>query len=504
MKILSIGLLILLTLLACNADVDNHSNASGTDETKIKHLVLIAIDTVRADTFFAAEKHQYNDRLSPWLKTARAYHQAQSVAPWTIPAVATVLTGYLPNQHGAGSFPTEIANLKLQTPTAIRAPVKTVAERLTEEQFRARAASAHPWMSVKFGMQRGFRNITQLKTREKIDNWFELFVADWSVSEADQRNYAYLHYMEAHNRHTSKQKKTYFSELTEEQIQRGLDWNELHACKKGIKRKICRQYLIYTNAVLDLRDSIANTLETLEREGFLQDTLVVVYSDHGEEFHDHWAQAAAEQTDPRGVHGFGHGNSMYQELLRVPVLVWNPEDKTGRIIDNPVSLIDIAPSILNWLGIDTGEDILPGLLLDEAEKETERALYASNMAYGPEQIAVRAGTRKSVWNTVSDSSRYFDLGEDPLEQEPLLTDELVLQFDQLTGDYLDLASNSIGLAPEIAEEQLQHLKAIGYLQGDDSDSTETTATNKPNENINFSDVSDSGSDDNTEAPDDEY
>jgi len=501
MKILSIGLLVLLTLLACNADNDNNGNTAGTE---IKHVVLIAIDTVRSDTFFAPEEHQFSDRLSPWLEKARVYHQAQSVAPWTIPAVATVLTGYLPNQHGAGSFPTDIANLKLQTPTAIHASVKTVAERLTEENFRARAASAHPWMSVKFGLQRGFRNITQLKTREKIDNWFEQFVADWSVSGPDQRNYAYLHYMEAHNRHTSKQKKTFFAELSEEQIQRGLDWNQLHACQQGIKRKICRQYLIYTNAVLDLRASIANTLETLESAGFLDETLVVVYSDHGEEFHDHWAQAVADKTDPRGVHGFGHGNSMYQELLRVPVLVWNPADKAGRLIDNPISLVDIAPSILNWLGIDIGEDILPGLLLDTAEKQTERALYASHMAYGPEQIAVRAGSRKSVWNTVSDSSQYFDLSADPLEQQPLQTDELVLQFDQLTGDYLDLAGIGTGLAPEIDKEQLQHLKAIGYLQGDDSDNTDNTPANDQNENINFSDVSDSGSDDDTEVPDDEY
>jgi arylsulfatase A-like enzyme len=309
--------------------------------------------------------------------------------------------------------------------------------------------------------------------------------------------------MEAHNQHTSKKKKDYFSELTAEQVQQGLDWNQLQACEKGVKHKVCRRYLIYTQAVLDLRDSIASTLETLEQQGYLDDTLVVVYSDHGEEFWDHRQQALKDNHDHRGIAGFGHGNSMYQELLHVPVLVWNPADKTGRHVENPVSLIDIAPSILKWLNIDLGTATLPGMLLDDAEKLPGRALYASNIAYGPEQIAVRDGNSKSIWNTVNDESRYFDLAIDPVEKNLIQSDELVLHFDQLTGDYINLAGTSIGLAPEINKEQLQHLKAIGYLQGNDNDTGKIMPTEASSEIINFSDISGSDSEDYTEAPDDE-
>ncbi|MCF6239207.1 MAG: sulfatase-like hydrolase/transferase, partial [Candidatus Marinimicrobia bacterium] len=310
------------------------------------------------------------------------------------------------------------------------------------------------------------------------------------------RNFAYLHYMEAHQRHTSKLKNTTFAELTNEQVQRGLDWSKLDACNRGTERKICQQYIIYTNAVLDLRDSIANTLETLESNGFLKDTLVVVYSDHGEEFHDHWAEAVADNTDPRGVHGFGHGNSMYQGQLRVPLLIWNPADNKGRIVDNPVSLVDITPSALNWLNVDSGEDTLAGLLLDDAEKLTERAVFASNMAYGPEQITVRQGSKKSIWNTVNDRLRFFDLTVDQNEKKPIKSDDLVMRFDQLNFDYFEMGSNGVGVQPEINQEQLAHLKAIGYLQGAQSNISDETIT--PDPTFDATDVSNAGSVDQTE------
>lgn len=496
------ALLFGLLLTACKPAVEIEVVAEkGPLDSGIKHLVLIAIDTVRADTFFAPDEHNFKDRLSPWLESARVYTQAQSVSPWTIPTVATVLTGYLPNQHGAGSFPTALANLDLQTPTAIHSSVKTLPERLSEVGFRARAASSHPWLSVKFGLQRGFRNVTLIQSREEIDAWFKSFVGNWQASKINQRNFAYLHYMEAHQRHTSKFNNGAFADLTNEQIQRGLDWSKLDACKRGTERKICQQYIVYTNAVLDLRDSIANTLEVLETNGFLKNTLVVIYSDHGEEFHDHWAEAVADKTDPRGVHGFGHGNSMYQELLRVPLLIWNPADNKGRIVDNPVSLVDIAPSALNWLNVDIGEDKLTGLLFDDAEKLSERAVFASHMAYGPEQVAVREGSKKSIWNTVNDSLRFFDLAVDQNEKKAIESDDLVMLFDQLNYDYFEMGSNGVGVQPEINEEQLAHLKAIGYLQGAESNNSSVETT--PGPVLNISDISNAGTVEQTETIEEE-
>lgn len=463
---------------------------------EIKNLLIITIDTVRADTFYSPEDNQFSDRLSIWLKRARVYRNAHSVAPWTIPSIATVLTGYAQNQHGGGAFPEAIANLNTQLPSAILAEVSTLAERLNMAGFSSNAASAHPWFSSGFGLERGFNTIDARKSRINIDAWFGQSIKqrererelelelelelklklkleqEQEQEQVQQRNFTYLHYMEAHGRHTYHLEE-YFSKLSDDQKKRGLIWAGA-ICKDGLESVICQQYLVYNQAVLDLRDSLANILEQLENSGLLSQTLVLVYSDHGEEFHDHLAQAQTDNHDPRGIYGFGHGNSLYEEQLHVPLLIWNPNDSKGRIVNTPVSLLDIAPSILDWLGVDISADNFPGMLLDKAEKTTDRVFYASNIAYGPEQVSVRDGDQKSIWNTVSDKSSYFNLKDDPNEQQPLTGDDLVLHFDKLTGDYLDLANTNIGEPPEINKKQLERLKSIGYLQG-----SEATTTVKP-------------------------
>ncbi len=446
------------------AEAQAQAQIKAIEDARIKHLLIITIDTVRADTFYAPEDNQYVDRLSPWLKRARLYRHAQSVSPWTIPAIATVLSGYSPNQHGAGAFPHPIANLDVELPSSILPEVPTITERLLELDFNTLAISAHPWLGANFGLQRGFNKIHARKYREDIDVLFAKSINKRKSAKIMQRDFTYLHYMEAHGRHTRRLDE-FFPQLSDEQINRSLEWTDLAACNTGAETKICRRYLVYTQAVLDLRDSLANTLEQLESSGLLEDTLVLVYSDHGEEFNDHLTQIISDDLDPRGTRAFGHGYSLYEEQLHIPLLVWNPKDSQGRVVNTPVSLLDVAPSILDWLGVDTSVDNFSGMLLDNAEKEEGRALVASNIAYGPEMISVREGKLKSIWNTVSDESRYFNLQIDPDEQKPLAGNDLVIHFDTLTGDYLWLASANIGTTPELSTDQLQHLKSIGYLQG---------------------------------------
>jgi len=81
----------------------------------LKNLVVIGVDTIGADAFFSPH---IDDTLSPRLATAQRYRNTSSVSPWTIPSVASVLTGLYPLQHNAGQFQKQPANLDVDLPSA--------------------------------------------------------------------------------------------------------------------------------------------------------------------------------------------------------------------------------------------------------------------------------------------------------------------------------------------------------------------------------------------------
>ena len=116
---------------------------------------------------------------------------------------------------------------------------------------------------------------------------------------------------------------------------------------------------------------------------------MILYSDHGEEFNDHAGVERALGGDPRDLYGLGHGQSLYQEQLHVPVWIWHPrlESRDAR---GPVSLLDLMPTALEWLGVDApseldGRSLAPWLEGRGPAPETQRLLFATRIAYGPEQ-----------------------------------------------------------------------------------------------------------------------
>ncbi len=430
-----------------------------------QNVVLICIDTVRADTFWAPEDTDRPDALSPWLARALQYRNAQSTASWTIPAVASVMTGYYPLQHKAGHFKQPVANLDVDIPSPLTRDADTVIEQLQQSGFDTAAFAAHPFIVSDYGLNQGFDLI---EARQGWRGNVEAF-ADWLAgprAESLQPNFlAYLHFMEAHDWHLDPIEglEQRLAQLTDAERQ----WLEsISSDAACTNRRMCLKNQVYALAVMEQRRAIAEILAMLERGQLLENTIVMVYSDHGEEFWEHRDEAIATQNDPRGYHGAGHGQSLYQELLEVPLLAWKPGTK-GRVITGLASLVDIYPSILQWAaGIEVADGQRPGSVLPvKNRRRGEREVYASGIAYGPQMIAAREDNSKAIWDLTRDTTSYFDLKRDPAEKAPIRSDQLVFQFDGLFGDHLELPSLGQSEAPEISQSQLEHLKSIGYLQG---------------------------------------
>jgi len=451
----------------------------GREPRSPENLVLVCIDTVRADVFFSK---RIDDALSEKLGSAQQYLNASAAAPWTIPSVASTMTGLYPYQHNAGRFQKQMANLDTDIPAALSPSAQTLAEILSENQFRTAAFSAHPWMSGEFGLQQGFSQVRLFKGWRKLTS----HLAEWLDEDVrPQRFFAYLHFMEAHDWHQRSQQErdAFLSDVGPELHERLLEDASEAACADE-SSDICQLNLVYALAVREVRLGINQVLKELEQRDLLKDTLVIVYSDHGEEFWDHKTEDE-QRGSPRKIFGFGHGQSLYQELLHVPLLVWHPAIG-GSVRQELVSLVDVLPSTLAWLDIEHPTTALPGIRLpagaDSPRKDTDpRVVYASGIAYGAEEIAAREGSLKSVLHYPDMNYEYFDLDQDPEEKHPLQSNQLTMRFDVLTGDYIDMKNESFSTTdPNIDTKTLEQLKSIGYLQGVDSQ-PESERQQKPRE-----------------------
>jgi arylsulfatase A-like enzyme len=230
----------------------------------------------------------------------------------------------------------------------------------------------------------------------------------------------------------------------------------------------CTHYLAYVQSIVDQLDSVARLLDSLERSALLSETLVILYSDHGEEFFDHEAEQRAWRVDPRGIYGAGHGQSLFQELLHVPLWIWHP-DVLGRPLEAPASLVDVAPTALEWLGVEDvdadwdGRSLARWVAGDQPPPGAPRPLYSTRIAYGPEQVAVVRGPWKRIVRTATERE-LFDLSRDPREREAVQRPEIERELDALLASYGAHEPVEAAEPPPLSEAQLEQLQSLGYLE----------------------------------------
>ncbi len=434
-----------------------------------RNLVVICIDTVRFDSFF---HDSIADELSRWVERAQVYENAQAPAPWTIPSVVSLFTGQYPIEHGAGRFAKEIANLDTGLPRPLHDDALTLAEVLQAYYFRTGAFVSHPFFKANLGLKQGFQVVHNRR------GWWQDVDRFWKWADrikAPHRFFGYLHFMEAHHRHTREREEMsgMLEEYDADTRQYLLDRAQPGVCKDSDSHR-CLQSMVYNASVLELRKAIATVLGDLEERNLIDETLVVLYSDHGEEFWDHEAEQAWLKEDPRGTFGFGHGQSLYQELLHVPLMIWHPGIK-GKRRQELVSLVDVLPSLVAWLELEDADIEISGEWLPPLRKSIfsfsrDRQVWSSGIAFGPEKVSSRSGNMKSIFSLRDDRFEFYDLDIDPDEHVPIDDDSLIMAFDTLTGDYLEMEGHnqyaSGQLDPNQMEpDRLEDLKAIGYLQG---------------------------------------
>lgn len=347
-------------------------------------ILLISVDTWRADRMPAAPSG-LTPRIDRWWRDhATFFSQALAQAPWTLPSHTSMLTGLDAVRHGVNRW-------TRGAPDAL----VTLAERLRGSGYRTMAVTGGGSLDPGYGLSQGFSRF-RIWTGDRHDGMRELethlaHTTRW-LEEAEQPTFLFLHTFAVHS-------YPYLPDLP-----------TLH------RRVAAERSARYDEAVRRMDQRLGAYLEALEDQGRLDEAVVVITSDHGEELGEHGA--------------FGHG-SLRETLMRVPLLVARPgASETGDVVDEPVRSVDLVPTLLELAGAAgdptlDGRSLVPLLEARRSQRTHEGSqiatFYHSSAADG---LALRTARLKYHLNNDLGSVAYgtealFDLGSDPAERVDL-------------------------------------------------------------------------------------
>jgi arylsulfatase A-like enzyme len=420
-------------------------------------VVLISIDTLRADHLGSyGYPRKTTPRIDEFRRDASLFEQAIAQAPSTLPSHASIFTSLLPAHHGAS-----IAESSSLDPGTL-----TLARILKDEGYETGSFNGGIQLDPVYGLASGFDTYVPARPgtagAEVLVDPVDKF--DHAVSEAirwlrDRKEkpfFLFLHTYEVHHPYTPDEALLTamdpgYEGGIGEQI--AVDFlksiNEGRVEIDGDDRD--RIIAAYDAEILSVDRAFGRFIDFLRREGFYEDAIVIVTSDHGEEF---------------GEHGFigWHGHSLYDELLRVPLLIKLPSSRhAGQSVEAQVRGIDLAPTILEEIGIPIpasfqGSSLLS--LMSGGSGFPEHAVSQKDVVRGDESVSIRTITWK--W------SRHglFHLPSDPLESKNLAAAKP--EAARALSKTLDGVLKSRPRPPlhrvEPDPELLKKLRSLGYVR----------------------------------------
>ena len=470
-------------------------------------VVLIVIDTLRADHLSC---HGYPVSTSPEIDALAArgvrFSRAYANASWTLPATASIHTGRLPSSHSATA-----------RGRVLPASVRTIAECLADAGYRRAAFSENQIVSPRYGFDQGFElfwsywlpwisgqtatyrvaralgvPLVELVSRREYHprvleapellNWDAKRTTDealrWMHASArgDAPFFLYLHYMGPHGPYGPPEFLLDVPSPARRVANHPEEAGGAHPLGPAgtplPANELDELRTLYDADIRYVDREVGRVVAALDRMGRLDETLVVVTSDHGEEFFEHG--------------GWNHGRSVYEEIVHIPLIVSGAPlgAVRGETLDAPVRQIDVLPTLLDAVGAETPEEVhgrsLWGAITDgepgdgrDARDEGAGMVYVEGCFLQPEGFDGQALV-DFPWKLVTVSgddtttTRLFDLAMDPGEivdathTAPSMADSLHRESFRWArvASLFDPEARSVRLDPETVEA----LRRLGYLQ----------------------------------------
>jgi arylsulfatase A-like enzyme len=429
-------------------------------------VIIVSIDTLRADrTGFLGSSRPLTPRLDDLAAQGVIFEQASAAAPWTLPSHVSLFTSLLPFDHHV-----RWSWMRIDPERSM------LAERFRDAGYRTGAFTGDAYVNAHFGFAQGFEVYSDHD--ELVEGGPEVVAAEalrWVRGVRDQPFLLFLHTYEPHSPYV---RDTYAKPADAGRLPGRITFTEVEAIQSGrlVLTETERRYVrdLYDGDVHHADEVFGGFLDTLREEGILDRAVLVVLSDHGEDLWDH-----------DSIRSPGHGHSLYEELLHVPLIVRAPgRIVSGRRLRTPVSLLDVAPTLLDLAGLPPDPKHTGRTLGGSLRRGVEPApvpILAESVEYGPDRFSHREGNLKAILTPTPHVQHHdlklqvqplevFDLAADPGEHDNLAahpTDEtsrLVRELRARAAQRLFGARGGPEAHPDLPEEIKRQLRSLGYIQ----------------------------------------
>jgi len=457
---------------------------SGGESQRGIKVILLTIDTLRADHLGC---YGYERQTSPVVDSIATqgilFKSARAQSPWTLSSLASLLTSTYPS-----------VNAVLTGNNRLEEARTTLAEAMQENGILTQAIVSNGWLQDNFGLSQGYSgyhhsadvfNLTRFNrmiwmrvVRKLRPNMFQLgrnLLAsglvdrsiEWLDEYGDRDFFLWIHCIDPHDPYQPPEE---YRGMFQDEPYEGrykLSSGIIGGLRTGARLEPAEKAnleCLYDQEIRYTDDNIARLVATLRKHDIYDETLLIISSDHGEEFWEH--------------DGLMHGHTLYEEQLHVPLILRCPDRlPAGTTVEESVRLLDVMPTILDLFSLPKPAEVqgksLVSLMLGQSNTWTPLPTYAEALLYFDELKSISIGNDKLVLNPSTGKISLFDLSEDPAErwdlaaQDSAMVTELETQLRRWVDDSSELAESlphSVGGSKaRIDPDTEAQLRALGYL-----------------------------------------
>ena len=397
----------------------------------IEHVILISIDTCRADylSCYGFERST-TPNIDAVASQGLIFENTISPTPLTLPAHSSMLTGTVPPYNGVHD------NLGYR----LGESNQTIAEILKENGFTTGAIISTFVLDSQFGLDQGFdtyndkfeESLPIYRSEERRGAEATRLACDWLSKHKDEKSFLFLHYYDPHEKYEPPEP---FATTFKDNLYAG--------------------EIAYTD------DCIGGVIDKLKELGFYDSALIIITSDHGEMLGEHGENS--------------HGYFIYQSAIKVPLIFKLPQQMQSRKVKDLVGLVDIVPTVCSMLGLKTPSEVqgkdLSMYFRKKRYKGPKRHLYCQSMMptkYNASSLLAVIGNR---WKYIQTTRpELYDLSKDLHESNDLINRQpqrgRILQ-DKLKQMLEETVHNADSSKTELDAETRKRLESLGYIAGGD-------------------------------------